>query len=131
MISKTFSIAPSTVYSQDETTGIWKQLVYAEVAADVELEMLDEVHKKNVDEKLRIVERGNVVGQAVGSSVLSPDNLPPVLGEEAGDGGAKAAEGNAATAEPDHQWDRVGRCGRCGDVAMELLVRNGRLQTHH
>ena len=91
----------------------------AEVAADVDLEMLGEVHKKNVDEKLRIVERGNVVGQAVGSSVL---------GEEAGDGGAKASEGNAATAEPDHQWDRV---GRCGDVAVELLVRNGRLQTHH
>ena len=100
----------------------------AEVAADVDLEMLGEVHKKNVDEKLRIVERGNVVGQAVGSSVLSPDNLPPVLGEEAGDGGAKASEGNAATAEPDHQWDRV---GRCGDVAVELVVRNGRLQTHH
>ena len=47
---------------------------------------------------------------------------PPVLGEEAG---AKAAEGNTATAEPDHQWDRV---GRCGNVAVELLVRN---QTHH
>ena len=114
--------------SQDETAGVWGQSVDAEVAADVELEILGEVHKKNVDEKLRIVERGNVVGQAVGSSVLSPDNLPPVLGEEAGDGGAKAAEGNAATAEPDHQWDRV---GRCGDVAVELLVRNGRLQTHH
>ena len=82
--------------SQDETAG-------AKVAADVELKMLGEVHKKNIDEKLRIVERGNVVGQAVGSSVLSPDNLPPVLGEEAGDGGAKAVEGNAATAEPDHQ----------------------------
>ena len=114
--------------SQDETAGVWGQFVDAEVAADVDLEMLGEVHKKNVDEKLRIVEKGNVVGQAVGSSVLSPDNLPPVLGEEAGDGATKAAEGNAATAEPDHQWDRV---GRCGDVAMELLVRNGRLQTHH
>ena len=114
--------------SQDKTTGVCGQSVDAEVAADVDLEMLGEVHKKNVDEKLRIVERGNVVGQAVGSSVLSPDNLPPVLGEEAGDGATKAAEGNAATAEPDHQWDRV---GRCGDVAVELLVRNGRLQTHH
>ena len=68
------------------------------------------------------------MGQALGSSVLSSDNLPPVLGEEAGDGGAKAAEGNTATAEPDHQWDRV---GRCGNVAVELLVRNGRFQTHH
>ena len=114
--------------SQDKTAGVWGQSVDAEVAADVELEILGEVHKKNVNEKLRIVERGNVVGQAVGSSVLSPDNLPPVLGEEAGDGGAKAAEGNTATAEPDHQWDRV---RRCGDVAVELLVRNGRLQTHH
>ena len=114
--------------SQDETAGVWGQQVDAEVAADVDLEMLGEVHKKNVDEKLRIVERGNVVGQAVGRSVLSPDNHPPVLGEEAGDGGAKATEGNAATAEPDHQWDRV---GRRGDVAVELLVRNGRLQTHH
>ena len=114
--------------SQDETACVCGQSVDAEVAADVELEILGEVHKKNVDEKLRIVERGNVVGQAVGSSVLSPDNLPPVLGEEAGDGGAKAAEGNTATAEPHHQWDRV---GRCGDVAVELLVRNGRLQTHH
>ena len=114
--------------SQDKTACVWGQSVDAEVTADVELEILGEVHKKNVDEKLRIVERGNVVGQAVGSSVLSPDNLPPVLGEEAGDGGAKAAEGNAATAEPDHQWDRV---GRRGDVAVELLVRNGRLQTHH
>ena len=114
--------------SQDETAGVWGQLVDAKVAADVDLEMLGEVHKKNVNEKLRIVERGNVVGQALGSSILSPDNLPPVLGEEAGDGGTKAAEGNTATAESDHQWDRV---GRCGDVAVELLVRNGRLQTHH
>ena len=114
--------------SQDETAGVWGQLVDAEVAADVDLEMLGEVHKNNVDEKLRIVERGNVVGQAPGSSILSPDNLPPVLGEEAGDGGSKAAEGNAATAEPDHQWDCV---ERCGDVAVELLVRNGRLQAHH
>ena len=65
------------------------------------------------------------MGQALGSSVLSSDNLPPVLGEEAG---AKAAEGNTATAEPDHQWDRV---GRCGNVAVEHLVRNGRFQTHH
>ena len=100
----------------------------AEVTADVDLDILGEVHQKNVNEKLRIVERGNVVGQALGSSVLSLDNLPPVLGEEAGDGGANAAEGNTATAEPDHQWDRV---RRCGDVAVELLVRNGRLQTHH
>ena len=117
---------------QDETAGVWGQLVDAEVvAADVDLEILGEVHKKNVAQKLRIVERGNVVGQAVGSSILSPDNLPPVLGEEAGDGGAKAAEGkaaegNAATAEPDHQWGRV---GRCGDVAVELLVRNGKVYT--
>ena len=124
---KDFLDCPKHV-SQDETAGVWGQLVDAEVASDVDLEMLGEVHKKNVDEKLRIVERGNVVSQALGSSVLSPDNLPPVLGEEAGDGGAKAAEGNAATAEPDHQWDRV---GRCGNVAVELLVRNGRLQTHH
>ena len=114
--------------SQDETAGVWGQLVDAEVIADMDLEMLGEVHKKNVNEKLRIVERGNVVGQALGSSVLSPDNLPPVLGEEAGYGGAKAAEGDAATAEPDHQWDLV---GRCGDVAVNLLVRNGRLQAHH
>ena len=114
--------------SQDETAGVWGQLVDAEVTADVDLDILGEVHKKNVDEKFRIVEKGNVVGQALGSFVLSPDNLPPVLGEEAGDGGAEAAEGNAATAEPDHQWDRV---GRCGDVVVELLVRNGRLQTHH
>ena len=125
---KDFLDCPKHV-SQDETAGVWRQSVDAEViAADVDLEMLGEVHKKNVDEKLRIVERGNVVGQAVGSSVLSADNLPPVLGEEAGDGGAKAAKGNAATSEPDHQWDRV---GRCGDQAVELLVRNGRLQTHH
>ena len=68
------------------------------------------------------------MGQALGSSVLSSDNLPPVLGEEEGDGGAKAAEGNTATAQPDHQWDRV---GKCGNVAVELLVRNGRFQTHH
>ena len=46
--------------------------------------------------------------------------LPPVLGEDAGDGGAKAAEGNTAT-----EWDRV---GRCGNLAVELLVRN---ETHH
>ena len=46
----------------------------------------------------------------LGGSIRSPDNLPPVLGEETGDGGAKAAEGNTVTAEPDHQWDRVGRC---------------------
>ena len=63
--------------SQDKTACVWGQSADAEVAADVELEILGEVHKKNVDEKLRIVERGNVVGQAVGSSVLSPDNLPP------------------------------------------------------
>ena len=100
--------------SQDETAGVWGQLVDATVAADVDLDILGEVHKKNIDTKLRIVERGNVVGQTLGSSILSPDNLPPVLGEEAGDGRAKAAEGNTATAEPDHQWDRV---GRCGDVA--------------
>ena len=110
--------------SQDETAGVWGKSVDAEVAADVHLEILGKVHKKNVNEKFRIMERGNVLGQALGSSVLSPDNLPPVLREEAGDGGAKAAEGNAATAESDHQWDRV---GRCGDVAVELLVRNGRL----
>ena len=61
--------------SQDETTDVWGQSVDAEVTADVDLEILGEVHKKNIDEKLRIVERGNVVGQAVGSSVLSPDNL--------------------------------------------------------
>ena len=65
------------------------------------------------------------MGKAHGSSVLSLDNLPPILGEETG---AKAAEGNTATAEPDHQWDSV---GRCGNVAVELLVRNGRFQTHH
>ena len=116
--------------SPDETACICcgRQFVDAEVAADVELEILGKVHKKNVDEKLRVVERDDVVGQVLGSSVLSPDNLPPVLGEEAGDGGAKAAEGNIATAEPNHQWDHV---GRCGDVAVEILVRNGRLKTHH
>ena len=42
--------------SQDETAGVWGQLVDAEVAADVDLEILGEVHKKNIDEKLRIVE---------------------------------------------------------------------------
>ena len=114
--------------SPDKTACVLGQLVDAEVAADVDLEMLSEVHKKNVDKELRVVERSNVVGQTLRSSVLSADNLPPVLGEEAGDGGAKAAEGNAATAEPDHQWDHV---RRCGDVAVELLVRNGRRQTHH
>ena len=64
--------------SQDETAGVCcvRQLVDGEVVADVDLEVLGEVHKKNVNEKLRIVERGNVVGQALGSSVLSPDNLP-------------------------------------------------------
>ena len=93
--------------SQDETAGVWGQLVDAEVAADVDFDMLGEVHKKNIDE--RTIERGNVVGQALGSSVLSSDNFPPVLGEEAGDGGAKAAEGNAATAESNHQWDCVRR----------------------
>ena len=36
--------------SQDETAGVWGQSVYAEVTADVDLEMLGEVHKKNVDE---------------------------------------------------------------------------------
>ena len=63
--------------SQDETAGVWGQLVDAEVTADVDLEILGEVHEKNVDKKLRIVKRGNVLGQALGSSVLSPDNLPP------------------------------------------------------
>ena len=52
--------------SQDETAGVWGQLVDAEVAADVDVDILGEVHKKNVDEKLRIVERGNVLGQALG-----------------------------------------------------------------
>ena len=39
--------------SQDETAGVWGQLVDAEVASDVDL---GEVHKKNIDKKLRIVE---------------------------------------------------------------------------
>ena len=39
--------------SQDETAGVWGQLVDAEVTSDVDL---GEVHKKNIDKKLRIVE---------------------------------------------------------------------------
>ena len=35
--------------SQDETAGVWGQLLDAEVATDVDLEILGKVHKKNVD----------------------------------------------------------------------------------
>ena len=42
--------------SQDETAGVWGQLVDAEVASYVDLEILGEVHKKNINEKLKIVE---------------------------------------------------------------------------
>ena len=42
--------------SQDETAGVWGQLVDAEVASDVDLEILGEVHKENINEKLKIVE---------------------------------------------------------------------------
>ena len=57
---KNFLDCPKHV-SQDETAGVWGQLVDAKVAADVDLEMLDEVHKKNVNKKLRIVERGTML----------------------------------------------------------------------
>ena len=52
MISKTFSIA--VVRTRLQVFG--GQLVDAKVASDVDLEILGGVHKKNIDEKLRIVE---------------------------------------------------------------------------
>ena len=48
--------------SQDETAGVWGQSVDANFAADVDLDILGEINKQNVDEKLRIVEKGNVLG---------------------------------------------------------------------
>ena len=91
--------------------------------------MFGEINEKNVHDEFFVMERGNVVGKTLWrTNLLLPDNFKVVLGEQAGDGTAKTAKRDAATAELDDQWDYI---GRFGDVSFELTFGHRRLQTHH
>ena len=95
----------------------------------MDFDAFGEIDEKNLHEEFCVAERSNVVGKTLWRTILLlPDNFKVVLGEEAGDGAAKTAKRNTATAELDDQWDYM---GRFVDVAFELTFGHGRLQTHH
>ena len=110
----------------DLSADIGRRIAGAEIRIDVNLNVFGEIDEKNLHEEFCVAERGNVVGKTLWRTILLlPDNFKVVLGEEAGDGTAKTAKRNTATAELDDQWDYM---GRFGDVAFELTFGHGR---HH
>ena len=90
--------------------------VEAFAGLDVDLEAVAHVHQNNLTRSLRLVERDNIVTQALQGSIVSSAQLPVIHDQETGDGSTEAAERDTVVGELDHQW---------GEVPGDFLVGNG------
>ena len=96
--------------------------VNAFAGLDVDLEAVAHVQQNNLTRSLRLVERDNIVTQALRGSIVSSAQLPVIHGQETGDGSTEAAERDTVLGELDHQWSNL---GGWGEVLRDFLVGNG------